>query len=400
MSDDAPPPHSDTAPDAPAPGEHQPPEHPTTTSSALPQPTGTCNYPDCGRPVFRAPGPGRPSEYCDRPDHTRWRAWRERQRRQEPTPANVTVTKPAGPVTAATGRAADLLDEFRTLSHQLSKVLAGAVSELSTISDPAASQEQIQQIQAEGARRIAEAETALLVAQRQRRDADDARRAAEQATEDAIAAAEAAETERTTALAERDTALRAAERDTRLAQEQAEVARTEAEVAIAAARREATDSIEQARDQAVRLTEAARRQAAQDIDAIRRAAAEDISAERELREQAAVRAERADTLTRHAERQVDELRAELSRAREETTRLREHHAQEIDQLNQLLAERQRAATDAANQARDLAAERLAALEAIRDQALTRAERAERHLDRLLAEREPTHPPRADTPAHD
>jgi hypothetical protein len=58
----------------------------------------TCGYPGCTRPILRTGGPGRPAEYCDLPEHTRWRAWRERQRIKDDegnTPAgNVTVTKP------------------------------------------------------------------------------------------------------------------------------------------------------------------------------------------------------------------------------------------------------------------------------------------------------------------
>src|ERR1700759_2114636 len=57
----------------------------------------TCGYPGCDRPVLRTGGPGRPAEYCDLPEHTRWRAWRERQRirEAETQDSSVTVTKTA-----------------------------------------------------------------------------------------------------------------------------------------------------------------------------------------------------------------------------------------------------------------------------------------------------------------
>src|SRR5438874_3438922 len=101
----------------------------------------TCGFPGCERPVLRTGGPGRPSEYCDLPEHTRWRAWRERQRIQEaetrqPT---VTVTKPAGgqPASAAHGRAEELTDRVRLLVGELTTSLSSVVRELDTMTDPA-----------------------------------------------------------------------------------------------------------------------------------------------------------------------------------------------------------------------------------------------------------------------
>ena len=117
-----------------------------------------CNYPGCSRTITRGGGPGRPSEYCDHPEHTRWRAWRERQRLQQeeaqPSSATVTVTQ-QGPVTAARLRADELLAQFRTLAEQLGGTLTTAVAELSTLADPAVAEAQVQAVQAEAARRIA-----------------------------------------------------------------------------------------------------------------------------------------------------------------------------------------------------------------------------------------------------
>ena len=99
----------------------------------------TCNYPGCTRPVIRGSGPGRPAEYCDLPEHTRWRAWRERQRLAQAVEGEqevVTVTKGPQGITAGKIRAEELLERFRVLAEQLSTTLTGAVTELSAIADP------------------------------------------------------------------------------------------------------------------------------------------------------------------------------------------------------------------------------------------------------------------------
>ncbi|MBY8852608.1 hypothetical protein K7G98_32020, partial [Saccharothrix sp. MB29] len=99
----------------------------------------TCNYPGCTRPVLRTGGPGRPSEYCDLPEHTRWRAWRERQRlaqAEEGDQEVVTVTKGPHGMTAGKIRAEELIERFRSMAEQMSTTLSGAVAELSAIADP------------------------------------------------------------------------------------------------------------------------------------------------------------------------------------------------------------------------------------------------------------------------
>src|SRR6201995_312827 len=89
----------------------------------------TCGYPGCDRPVLRTGAPGRPSEYCDLPEHTRWRAWRERQRIRETDvqDASVTVTKAAegSPSSAAHARAEELTDRIRLLVGELTTSLTG-----------------------------------------------------------------------------------------------------------------------------------------------------------------------------------------------------------------------------------------------------------------------------------
>src|ERR1700678_3710058 len=46
------------------------------------QATETCGFPGCGRPIAPAPeGAGRPSAYCELPEHNAQTAFRERRRR-------------------------------------------------------------------------------------------------------------------------------------------------------------------------------------------------------------------------------------------------------------------------------------------------------------------------------
>lgn len=91
----------------------------------------SCNFPGCERPVFRGGGPGRPSEYCDLPEHTRWRAWRERQRLAAEPEQNlevVTVTNLPRVSGTAKIRAEELLDRFRVLSVQMTQTVGRALA--------------------------------------------------------------------------------------------------------------------------------------------------------------------------------------------------------------------------------------------------------------------------------
>ncbi|NKE62754.1 hypothetical protein FXN61_40955, partial [Lentzea sp. PSKA42] len=138
----------------------------------------SCNFPGCERPVFRGGGPGRPSEYCDLPEHTRWRAWRERQRLAAEPEQNmevVTVTNLPRVSGTAKIRAEELLDRFRVLSEQMTQTLGRAVGELNAMADPSVAESQIQAAEAEAARRVAEAQAELASAERRRHDAERAR---------------------------------------------------------------------------------------------------------------------------------------------------------------------------------------------------------------------------------
>ncbi|MEE2048129.1 hypothetical protein Q7689_32880, partial [Nocardiopsis tropica] len=168
--------------------------------------SNTCNFPGCDRPVPRASSPGRPSQYCGLPEHTRWRAWKERQRQaqeaerqeeaaraaQEPAPG-ASPAPGAEPVTAARLRADDLLTRFAVQSEQLTATLRAATEAFSTMTDPAAAEAQVEAARLAGARHAAEADGARLEAENRRREAETARRVAEVAAAAAVAAAQEAE---------------------------------------------------------------------------------------------------------------------------------------------------------------------------------------------------------------
>ncbi len=40
----------------------------------------TCKFPGCDQPARRVARTGRPPGYCDNPEHSALKAWRERQR--------------------------------------------------------------------------------------------------------------------------------------------------------------------------------------------------------------------------------------------------------------------------------------------------------------------------------
>src|SRR5690606_6130672 len=190
---------------------------------------------------MRSSSPGRPPQYCDLPEHTRWRAWRERQRLQQEAqaaqeqtaprrPADGTVPSPppaplaeAAPITTARLRAEDLLTRFAVQAEQLTATLQEATAAFTTMTDPAAAEAQVEAARIAAARQVADAEAARRAADEGRRSAERARRGAEpeaaragEAAEAAVAAAGAAERMADAALAERDTAR--AERDEALAE--------------------------------------------------------------------------------------------------------------------------------------------------------------------------------------
>ena len=143
--------------------------------------SSTCIFPGCTRPVPRDSSPGRPPQYCDLPEHTRWRAWKERQRlAQEAENAEEAVrseqeegaaAKPAQgtePVTAARLRADDLLTRFAVQADQLGATLESATRAFATMSDPAAAEAQVEAARLAAARQVSEADSARLEAENRR----------------------------------------------------------------------------------------------------------------------------------------------------------------------------------------------------------------------------------------
>lgn len=310
----------------------------------------------------------------------------------EETVANVTVTQ-QGPVTVARLRADELLVQFRGVADQLGATLTAAVAELSTLADPAVAEAQVQAVQADAARRIAEAEMATVAAEQRRREAEDARAAAEEAAEDAVGVAEGADARIAEALAARDDALRELERVTKQAADEVFAARSEAEAEIRTVRRETAEEVERIREQAREEIELARSKAAAEIEQVRREAGQRITAAGAERDLAVQRAADAERAIERAEQAVAERNQVVAETRVELERVRA----ELDAVRGELSEVRRvAAADVAavraegaaalEKMRKDAEQRIAALDDARAQTLTRAERAERQLDALFAAR--------------
>jgi hypothetical protein len=361
----------------------------------------TCGFPGCTRPVLRTGTPGRPSEYCDLPEHTRWRAWRERQRIREAEiqDASVTVTKPVqgGGSSAAHGRAEELTDRIRLLVTELSASLTGVVRELGTMTDPATVAAELEAVRTDAARGIAQAQAELAKAEQRRRAVQRSCEQAEAAAQDAVTAAEQAELDVAAARDAQRAAVAEAQQAAQRAEDEIATVKVEAEDEIAAIRRDAADLTEQARVRAEERIEQAQRDAAkQVIDATRQAEERVRQAQQErdtavaagrASELAAGRAEQSAT---DARADTERLRAELTQVRQELTdlrrsmdvRLREQaagFARDLDRQRTEAADTLRAAVRAAD-------ERVAALDEVKSQLLARAQRAEAQLDAVLAHR--------------
>lgn len=144
----------------------------------------TCRYPGCTRsPEPAEPGaPGRPPEYCDVPGHTRGAAWRARRRQQEPESGGVRP-EDVRPVDTARQRASELRGQVTGMAELLTEQLGSFLDELRTLTDPDATEAQLEAVTSEAAERVA-------VAAAQASRAEQAQRAAQsrQADADAVAA--------------------------------------------------------------------------------------------------------------------------------------------------------------------------------------------------------------------
>src|SRR5699024_8684620 len=329
---------------------HTPPHHTDARRyprSVATSDSNTCTFPGCDRPVPRPSSPGRPPQYRDLPEHTRWRAWKERQRRAQeverstaaaeaPTSGEKTAgegptSKEAEPVTAARLRADDLLTRFAVQSEQLTRTLQKATEAFTTMTDPATAEAQVEAARLAGIRHAAEADQARLEAENRRREAEPARRPAGEAPAPAVATTQAAERMADEALLRRDTA--EAERDRQAATAaqaitERDAATAEANAGLAAAQRRISHTLEQAKNQiAQEKAEAERRlqQARAEIEQLRRENTEYA----QLRDEAALNAETAQERAARAEehaRQSERLRAEeRARSTEELDLARRRH---------------------------------------------------------------------------
>jgi colicin import membrane protein len=368
----------------------------------------TCGYPGCKRPVLRTGGPGRPGEYCDLPEHTRWRAWRERQRirEAETQDSSVTVTKqPQGRVSsAAHGRAEELTDRIRLLVTELSTSLTGVVRELGTMTDPATVAAELEAVRTDAARGVAQAQAELARAEQRRRAAQRSGEQAEAATQDAVAAAEQAELDVAAARQAQRDALAEAARAVARAEDEIATVKVEAQDEIAAIRRDAADLTEQVRVRAEDRIEHAERAAAEQVadaacrlDQAGRQAAEQVSQAQRERDVAVAAGRAAELTAGRAEQSAADARADTERVRAELAQVRQeltdlHRSVEVRVREQAagfereLARQRAEAADALRAAVRAADERVAALDEVKSQLLARAQRAEAQLDAVLAAR--------------
>lgn len=384
--------------------------------------SNTCTFPGCDRPVPRPSSPGRPPQYCDLPEHTRWRAWKERQRQAQeadrasaehagesdgdpasPSPFTDPADGRGEPVTAARLRADDLLTRFAVQSEQLEETLRSATEAFATMTDPGAAEAQVESARVEGARRVAGADAARLEAENRRREAETARRSAEKAAASAVEATQEAERMAQEAIDRRDGA--ESERD-RYAREhqraltERDAAEAEANAGLAAAERRLAEQSERARTELARERSESERRAAlarEEIAQLRREHDEHArradEAER-AEQQALERSGRAEEQARTAEQTLAEERtrlvSEVERAHDQRESDAAAAAAERERLmaevTRLTGERDRLAGELDKQrhnaevtlseSREAAAARLSVLQQERDRAVERAERAE------------------------
>ncbi len=269
------------------------------------QDDAVCRYPTCDHPRKPETGTGRPSAYCDNPEHTAVSNHRARaslkQLASGGTPeATIKREQPAAGVVPVESLRSSVLQAMTQLQSGLERY----VSTLVEIADPDLSAAQIQSIMDQANARIADAQQAVSTERSLRLAAESASGAARQ---EAQAEREAAET-----AIER---MEEAEARTQRIQE-------EAEQHIAAVQTERDETIERVRREAQQQIEEAFRQAKQEVTEAEAATA---AAHMEAR-QAEGRAHDAEVDARTriatAEQLVREAAATLERERSEVDRLR------------------------------------------------------------------------------
>ena len=293
-----------------------------------------CRYPECDRPR-RATETGRPSAYCDHPDHTALSNHRARASLKavaSGTPAETPTKKehPTGAIPVESLRSSVLQS-----ITQLQSGLEHYVSTLGEMTDPDIASAQIQAVQDRAEARIADAQQAVSTERSLRLAAESASGAARQEAQTEREAAEVAlqhmeevdaKAQRIQEEAEQQTVEVQAERVRGEAQQQIEHAFREAKEAIAEAEAETATARGEARHAEERAHDAqvdaqARIVAAEQL--VREATA---TVERERTEVDRLRKEHETTIQEariRAEADRAEAAAALARERAEVNRLRE-----------------------------------------------------------------------------
>lgn len=294
-----------------------------------------CRYPTCHDPRQITPGSGRPSAYCQNPEHTAVTNHRARQQLKAIAAGGTPETAPKRETLAGVAQMESLRQSVVSGMLQLQGNLDRYVTILTEIADPDISVAQIQAAQAQAETKIAEVQQSLSMERSLRLAAEAARQTALQnaqseheAAELAIQQMEEAEARRLRQIEETEQQLAQIqmEKDSAIAQVQAEVQRQIEEIqrqareAIAQAQEASAEA--EAREASTRAHDAETNARTQVETAERLVSEARATLERERAEVDRLRAELASTRTR-AEADRAEARANLERERAEVDRLRE-----------------------------------------------------------------------------
>jgi colicin import membrane protein len=280
----------------------------------------TCRFPGCQRPVMAsAAGTGRPPEYCDDPTHTRASAWRARQRPSEDAARGAE----ARPVDSARQRASEITGQVSGMIEHLGQQLAVLVEELRTVGDPEAAEAQLESVASEAAEQVAGANARATRAEQAQRRAEAEKAEADAAAEEAMRTSEELARELSGTQEELDAARATGEQlSVELAQAHASAA-TDRELAQAESAGLRAD-LEAVRAQ-LTLVEHERDAAAERAGAEERArvVAERRTGAAESRVEAeTARADREESAAEEARAQLAGVRADLEAAREAVADIR------------------------------------------------------------------------------
>jgi chromosome segregation ATPase len=288
----------------------------TTTPGTTTADTKACRYPGCTREPEPTRGPGRPTQFCNDPEHNKTTAFHARRRIKKDAAAaagQVTTEDPARPVDYSAARTRELLPIAQRLASELKTTLGGLVEQLETLTDPGAAAVEVETTQAAAAEAVAEAETARLSADKERREAVEQREDADELAEEAQEAARQAKD--------------AQERTEAQAAQKVE----EAKAAARQARAEATRQIDQARTQAQAKAEEIEAAAAQRVE-------EAEAAARQARDEATRQIDQAEEARRAAQAEAARHKATAQAAQADRERLIKEHSQDRERWRTTLEE--------------------------------------------------------------